>query len=83
MFAEDQIKINLRICKSRLISKNELQYFSLPSNAQNSTNTTLNWKKKLPPKEVNFQELSSNMKIKGNSIKTEFKMLENKLCTLV
>ena len=69
------MRIDLRIYKSRSMSRNQLRKFNMPSNAHNSANT------KLPLKEMKFQELSNNMKKKWINIK--FKMLKNIFCTLV
>ena len=48
---EDWIIIDLRRCKSRLMSRNQLLKFNQPSNGHNFANTTQIWEK-LPPKEV-------------------------------
>ena len=52
------MRIDLKIYKSRSMSRNQLRKFNMPSNAHNSANT------KLPLKEMKFQELSNNMKKK-------------------
>jgi len=58
---EDQFIIILRICKSRSMSRNQVQKLNLHSNAHNSTNTTWNQTIRKPPKEVKFQEFFNNM----------------------
>ena len=61
---EGWIISDLRIYKSRPLSRNQLQKLNMPSNAHNSTDTTRSWTK-LPPKEVEFQDFSNNMHIQA------------------
>ena len=51
---QDRIMIDLKICKSELLSRYQLHNLDLPSNAHNSTNAIRNWTK-LPPKQQKFK----------------------------
>ena len=60
---EDYIITNLKICKIRSLSRNQLQKLDMPENASNFASKTRN-STKLPPKEVKFQKFPNNMHIK-------------------
>ena len=60
---EDWIIIDLKICKIRSISRNQLQKLNLHSNAHNSANKTWNQTIGRPPKEVKYVDQSNLINI--------------------
>ena len=78
---EDWIRTDLKVCKSRSISRNQLHKINLPSNALNSANITRGWTKTSTKRSEcsrAFQQYANQTKLTN----IEFKMLENKIVHL-